>query len=102
MKLIPKFLLVLFAIYCFSNCGFAQESIYKQDCQKYYIQASDVRIANNGIFVNVEGDILCVNAIYVDDIGVYIAGWGTCRSCNRPNDDLGRCQNARCRNYGKS
>jgi hypothetical protein len=38
---------------------------------------------------------------FVDDAGAYIAGFGTCRYCHKPNDDLGRCQNSRCKHYGK-
>lgn len=93
------FLLILC---CFSNVllAFDDAAITEEGLQKHYIQSSDVEIANEGIFVNFEGDILNATAIFVDNVGMYIAGLGTCRVCHTPNDDLGRCQNSRCQNDG--
>lgn len=103
MKNFIKFISLFVFATCFISSTYAFESgsYSSNTLQKHYVQGSDVKVANNGIFVNFEGDILNVPAVYVDDAGAYIAGLGCCRYCGRPNDDMGKCQNARCKNYGK-
>lgn len=103
MKNYVKFMSILMLAVCFISSIYAFEgsSYSPSSLQKHYVQGNDVRVANNGIFVNFEGDILNVPAIYIDDAGAYIAGLGCCSYCGRPNDDMGKCQNARCKNYGK-
>ncbi len=103
MKMITRFasLFVLFLgcsgiLQAFDGSAFTAEGL-----QKFYVQGNDVRVANNGIFVFFEGDMLNVSAVYVDSNGAYIAGLGSCRYCGRPNDEFGNCQFRRCKNYGK-
>lgn len=100
MKLFTKLLAVFLIFSAFSNFSFASNT-HSNESQKFYVQSSDVKVANNGIFVNYEGIMLNVSAIFVDEMGSYISGLGVCSYCHRPNDDLGRCQNARCPNYGR-
>jgi hypothetical protein len=103
MKMMSKFISFFLLILCCASTvkAFDGSTITASGLQKFYIQGSDVKVANNGIFVNFEGDILNVAAVFVDDAGAYIAGLGSCRYCGKPNDDLGQCQNPRCKNYGK-
>ena len=97
------FISTILFIFCMLNSVHADEgsSFTHDGLQKFYVQGSAVEVANNGIFVNFEGDILCVTGVFVDDAGIYIAGLGTCSYCGRPNNDVGQCQNPRCKNYGK-
>jgi hypothetical protein len=103
MKLISKFISLFLSLLCISNAAHAFDSAVftESGLQKHYIQASEVKVADDGIFVNFEGDTLIVSSVFVDADGAYIAGMGHCRVCGRPNDDMGRCQWPRCPNYGK-
>lgn len=96
-----KCISLLLLILCISSGLQAFEGVTENGLQKFYIPSGDVRVANNGIFVLFEGDMLNVSSVYLDNQGVYIAGMGVCRYCHKPNDDMGRCQYARCPNYGK-
>jgi|GEM_PF-6132824 hypothetical protein len=69
--------------------------------QKFYVNASDVKVADDGIFVNFSGSTLIVQSIYTDECGCYIVGRGYCGYCGRPCDDMGRCQWPKCPNYGR-
>ena len=103
MKRIHIFISFLLVALCFSSATFAfDDACFTADgLQKFYVQSTDVKVANNGIFVLFEGDMLNVSAIHFDSYGAYIAGMGVCRYCDKPNDNTGKCQNARCRNYGR-
>lgn len=103
MKSINKFISFFLVVLCFSAAIHAFDGVThtEADLQKHYIQGSDVKVANNGIFVNFEGTMLNVSSLFIDDAGVYIIGLGTCRRCGYPNDDMGKCQNPKCSNYRK-
>lgn len=101
MKVIKGLVFFFLLIVCFSSNvqAFGEKTFFGDGFQKHYIQGVDVRVANNGIFVNFEGTILNVSSVFMDESGAYIVGLGTCSRCGFPNDDMGKCQNARCPNY---
>jgi len=101
MKLASKCITLLLMVLSFAMSINAAEGFTENGLQKFYVQGENVKVANNGIFVLFEGDMLNVSSIYLDSQGAYIAGLGVCSVCRYPNDDMGRCQNPRCRNYGK-
>ena len=53
------FISTLLFIFCILNSVHAdEESAFTHDgLQKFYVQGSEVEVANNGIFVNFQGDI---------------------------------------------
>jgi len=54
MKMVRNFISFLLIALCFSSAAFAFEdaSFTSDGLQKFYIQSTDVKVANDGIFVN--------------------------------------------------
>lgn len=102
MKIMKKCISFILLIFCCSNTiqAFDDSTLIAAGLQKHYIQGSDVKVANNGIFVNFEVCILNVPSVYSDLQGSYIISLGSCSECGLPNDDEGSCQNPTCPNYG--
>lgn len=101
--MVSKFISFFLIILCCASAvqAFDGSTITASGLEKHYIQGSDVKVANNGIFVNFDGTILNVSAVFIDEAGAYITGLGSCRRCGFPNDDMGKCQNPNCPNYRK-
>jgi len=53
-----------------SACGYSASS-FADD--KIYICSKDVMIAENGIFVNIDGYVAVVDSVHYDEKGIYIS-----------------------------
>lgn len=92
--------------FTFFNC-FAKEvdlgcSIAKVEGHKVYLKPGTIQIANNGIFINVAGQLRSINHLEVDDQGVYfdtLRQAALCPACGLPTA-FGFCINPACPSKG--
>lgn len=68
MSIFKNFILSL-GLFCFSNT-FAGEGL--DQAQKIYLQADQIRIERDGIFVDIQNQIIDVEAIHRDGAGLYV------------------------------
>lgn len=107
--MLQKSLIYLFLLFtcAFSN-GFSSESIYSENLgssihkimeNKVYLNPGYVQIAKNGIFIDVEGELLPIDHLEVDQDGVYFEPHRmkveSCETCGIPLV-WGKCVNPAC------
>lgn len=78
MKIMKAFLVLTLAHTLFMNFSFLNsfENVLGTDIEqvvgkKVYLQPGNIQIAKNGIFLNIEGNLIAVNSLEVDEMGVY-------------------------------
>lgn len=93
--------------FAFINC-FAKEaelgcSIAKVEGHKVYLKPGSIQVANNGIFINVAGQLRAINHLEMDDQGVYFDAFkqagDLCPACGLPLV-FGFCMNPGCPSKG--
>lgn len=96
-------LLTLISANCFAN-EFRECSISNIEGHKVYLRPGTIQVANNGIFINVRGQLKAIDHLGMDSQGVYfeierMAGLGdSCPACFYPLV-YGFCVNPDC--HGK-
>lgn len=104
-KYITTILCVLMT-FAFISC-FAKEvdlgcSIAKVEGHKVYLKPGTIQIADNGIFINVAGQLRSINHLEMDDQGVYfdiLKQAALCPACGLPTV-CGFCINPTCPSKG--
>jgi hypothetical protein len=64
------FLLIL-QCSCYAKDDVHESSIAKVHGEKIYLKPGVIQIANNGIFINVDGRLIAIDHLEMDDQGVY-------------------------------
>lgn len=88
---------------CFSTEPFADEnsesSIQKIVENRVYLKPGSIQIAKNGIFINIDGELLPINHLEMDNEGVYFEPirmkMSSCETCGLPLV-FGKCLNPVC------
>jgi hypothetical protein len=95
-----KYLTTILSFF-FTLSTLSYASISHVDGDKVYLQPGSVQIANNGIFINVAGELKAVNNLEIDTQGVYFNIQRVadviepCPSCGIPLV-WGKCINPNC------
>ena len=70
--------------YCIASVAFIYSHAFAEE-SKIYISSKDIMVAENGIFVKVDGYVSKTKQLFYDDIGPYITDFEAvkCPKCGR-------------------
>ena len=68
-----------------------------------YFTKGNVILTDNGMFVNLDGNLVSTDFIIYMGNGLYKSSqpyYGSCAKCGWPRDEKGKCTNKNCTGYG--
>jgi hypothetical protein len=98
-----EFMRKMFTLYAIISCMFFSTGAFATEVApfagqcidgKFYVEPGTVHVAQNGIFLNVERSFVPVNAVCMDEYGIYVLGYNAVRMVKCPKPDCGQWYDA--------